>query len=161
MAVGWFIAPYARVLENRPHPSRYCVMDDYTAQIRTDGGAWAETEVLGDRAIVKVRASDATLTTIAADVRIRRIPLNALDNPLSSLTVNQRTAIRNELLDAGYTVAEVNARFPNLANNTLREALTFLATRRRKPRYDSGTDAIILDGAVQSCRSVESVDASV
>lgn len=160
MPVAWFLCPYKR------HPrtdkvARYCAMNDFTAQIEADGGRWSETEILGDRAIVKVNASSATLTTIAGTATFRRIPLSALDDPLSSLSTAQQTAIRNEVLDAGYSVAEVNAAFPNIANNTLRQVLRFLASRRLRPRFDSGTNTIILDGAIQSCKAVEIVDLEV
>ena len=160
MAIAWFICPYKRRIGAR-EPMRYPAMDDFTVAINLDGGRWSETEVLGDRAIVKVNASAATLTLIAGTPTFRRIPLAALNDPLSSLTPGQRTAIRNEVLDAGYTVAEVNARFPNLADHTLGEVLRFMASRRLKPRYDAGTDTIICDGEVQQCRSVDSVNEEV
>ena len=160
MAIAWFICPYKRK-QGAARPTRYCAMDDFTAQIFGEGGKWSETEILGNRAIVKVRASDALLNTIAAAPTFRRIPLAALDNSLSSLTVGQRTAIRNELLDAGYTLDEVNTRFPDLAVVTLRQVLRFMASRRLKPRYDQPTDSIVCDGAVQNCRAVESVDGDV
>jgi hypothetical protein len=136
-------------------------MDDFTAQIKADGGRWAETEILGDRAIVKVNASPATLTTIANTATFRRIPLTLLNDPLSSLSTAVQNAIRQEVLDAGYTLAEVNARFPNIASATLGDVLRFMATRRLSTRYDRGTDTIILDGAIKPCRSVDSVDSEV
>ncbi len=160
MAIAWFLCPYKRDLV-ATKPVRYCAMNDFTPLIAADGGRWSEIEILGDRAIVKVNASQSTLDTIAGAATFRRIPLAALDNPLSSLTGGQRTAIRNEILAAGYTLAEVNAAFPNLANNTLGQVLRFMATRRLKPRYDSGIDTIILDGTVQPCKSVDVVDGEV
>lgn len=162
MSIGWFIANYKRRIGAR-RPTRYCAMDDYTALILADGGTWTESEVLGNRAVVKVRASDDTLTVIAADPAIRRIPVSRLGDSLSALTPGQRDAIRDELLDAGYSLAELQARFPgaDLSNVTLRDVLAFLATRRLKPRYDANSDAIILDGAIQPCRDVEEVDRSV
>jgi hypothetical protein len=160
MAVAWFIAPYKRRLTSSD-PTRYCAMDDFTQRIRADGGNWSETEILGDRAIVKVRASIATLTLIAATPTFRRIPLGVLDDPLSSLTLAQRNAIRNEITDAGYSVAELNAVIPNLAAVTLRQVLRFMASRRLKPRYDKVTDTIVIDGILQPCRTIESVDGAV
>lgn len=160
MPIGWFIVPYKR----RSDPNkviRYCAMDDLSAQIASDGGKWAETEVLGDCAVVKVDASSATLTTISGTSGFQRIPLQRLDDPLSSLTNAQRTAIRNRILAMGYTSAEINAAIPNLANVTLGQVLRFIATRRLKPRYDAGTDSIILDGDAQQVRPIESVDAAV
>lgn len=137
-------------------------MNDFTPQINADNGAWAETEILGDRAIVKVRASAATLNAIAATATFRRIPnITALTASLSTLSAAQRTAIRNEITDAGYSVAELNAAIPNLNTATLGQVFNLLATRRRKPRYDANTDAIILDGETVSCRPVSEINTQV
>lgn len=136
-------------------------MDDFTAQVLADGGAWTEAEVLGDCAIVKVRASAATLTAIAGAQGIQRIPLTRLDDPLSSLTNAQRNAIRNRIIAMGYTTAELNAAFPNLAQATLGQVLRFAASRRLRPRYDQATDTIVCDGQQDPVRSVDSVDAEV
>jgi len=136
-------------------------MDDFTAVITTALGQWAETEILGDRALVKVRAPGALLTAIAAEPGFRRVPLDRLDDPISSLPNNVKNALRNEITDAGYTMQEVNASFPNLADHTLGDVLRFMATRRKKPRYDVGTDTIILDGIDQPCREVDDVDGEV
>ena len=160
MALAWFLCSYKR-RDRGSLPGRYCAMDDFTPQIRADGGRWSETEILGDRAIVKVQALVVTLTAIAATAGFRRIPLDRLDDPLSSLRPAQRTAIRNEITDAGYTLAELNAAIPDLASATLGQVLRFMARRRLKPRYDVGTDAIVLDGPVQVCRTIESVDGAV
>ena len=62
MALAWFICPYKR--GPGPDVIRYPAMDDFTSLIRGDGGDWAETEILGNAALVKVRASSGTLTTI-------------------------------------------------------------------------------------------------
>lgn len=160
MPIAWFLCPYKRRLDSI-RPRRYCAMDDFTTQIGTDGGQWSESEILGNRAIVKVRASDATLTTIASTAIFRRIPLTRLDDSLSTLTGAQRNAIRQEIVDAGYTSAELNAAIPNLATATLGQVLRFMATRRLKPRYDAATDAIIIDGPIQSVKSADVVDAAV
>lgn len=161
MAIAWFLAPYDRILAER-FPARECRMNVYTALIAADGGAWAETEVLGNHAVVKVRASAETLATIAADPDITRLPVALLDDPLSSLSPAQKTAIRNKVQALGYTLAEINARFPgDLGDYTLRDVLRFVATRRRKPRYEAGTDSIVLDGVAVTPESVESVDGRV
>ena len=55
MPTAWYIIPYRRRPARR-RPTRYVAIDDHTAQIRDYGGTWSEVEVLGDRAIVKVRA---------------------------------------------------------------------------------------------------------
>lgn len=163
MAIAWFICPYKRLATGigLRIPSRYCAMQDFTEAIRADGGAWSESEILGNRAIVKVRASAATLALITGTPTFRRIPPALLDDPLSTLTAGQQTAIRNEILDAGYSLAEIDAVLPDFAAVTLRQALRFLATRRRKPRYDALADTIVLDGPVQGCRSIDELDGAV
>lgn len=163
MPVGWFLAPYKR--GSSPIPGRvirYCSVDDLTAAISADGGYWSETEVLGQAAVVKVRASTATLALVAALPGVSRIPVARLDDPLSTLTAQQKTAIRNSVLALGYTMAELRDRFPNdLGTYTLRQLLVFIASRRRKVRYDQATDAIIDDGPDVAVRSVNDVDAAV
>ncbi len=89
------------------------------------------------------------------------MPLAQIDDSLSTLTAGQRSAIVTILTDAGYTVGEVTARFPNIAQATLRDVLRFLASRRRKPRYDADTDTIIVDGDVQACESIDALDLTV
>lgn len=162
MPIGWFIAPYKRLLVGVRGPTRYCAMDDFTTLIWADGGDWTETEILGNRAVVKVRASSTTLTAINAAVGFTRLPKDALDIALSDLTNGQKQALRDEALDQGYTLSEIQDRFPNdLGSYTLGEVLRFMATRRRKPRYDQPSDTIILDGPVQGCRLVDDVDSGV
>ena len=158
MAVAWFIVPYVRDL-TVPSPARYCAMDDFTAMIRMDGGAWSESEVLGNRAIVKVRASTTTLDLIA--LTHRRLPVTDLSVSLSTLTNAQRTAIKNDLLAAGYTSTEIDARWPNFRLARFGEVLRFLAQRRLKPRYDRATDTIILDGPVQPCTPIDAINQAV
>jgi hypothetical protein len=159
MTIAWFVTNYKR--RAGPRPLRYCAMDDFTAQIKADGGDWTETEVLGGYALVKVRAADATLTAIAGTAGVFRIPINVLDDTLASLSNAQRTAIRDRVEAMGYTVEEITAAFPNLRQATLRQVLHFAAGRRRKPRYDAVSDAIVLDGEIVSCRAIEDVDTEV
>lgn len=160
MPVGWFIAPYVRRSGGRVR--RYVIVDDLTSTIRADGGDWTETEVLGQAAIVKVRAAASTLTQVAALPGVSRIPIARLDDPLSTLTAPQKRAIRNRVQALGYSLAELQARFPNdLGAYTLRDLLTFVASRRRKVRYDAQADAILDDGAIQPVRPVAEVDAAV
>jgi hypothetical protein len=135
-------------------------MDDYTAQIRAAGGHWSETEILGNRAIVKVRATTAVLQALAAV--FKRLPKDRLDDPLSGLSNAAKVALRNELQDQGYTLAEIQARLgSDLGAYTLRDVLHFMASRRRKPRYDVQADEIVLDGAIVIPRSIEAVDSEV
>ena len=155
--VAFFICPYKRRF-SPGLPKRYCAMDDFTAEINAEGGKWVETEILGNRAIVKVRASAALLSTIEASPGIRRFPLNRLDDTLSSLPAPQRNQIRDEITDAGYSSTELRAAIPNLGAATLRDVLQFMAGRRLKPRYDKSTDTIILDGPIQLPKSIEEVN---
>jgi len=159
MAIAWFIIPYKRRVGAR-QPTRYCAIDDFTPQIYSAGGKWSETEILGDRAIVKVSAPANILTALNAEYK--RLPKDRLDDSLSDLSAGAKTAIRNELQDAGYSLAEIQARFgSDLGAFTLRDVLRFFASRRLKPRYDVDTDTIILDGSVQVCRSIDEVDEDV
>lgn len=159
MPIGWYIAPYNR-RDRGDRVGRYCAMDDFTAEIYGAGGQWTETEILGNRAIVKVRATTEILQTLNGV--FKRLPKDRLDDPLSSLSNAAKTALRNELQDQGYTLAEIQARFgSDLGQFTLRDVLRFMASRRRKPRYDAGSDTIILDGEIVPPRPVDDVDAEV
>ena len=158
--IGWFICPYKR----RPHPTRvirYCAMDDFTAQINSDQGTWAEVEVLGNVAIVKVVASALTLTTIGAAANFVALPFTALNTALSKLTAQQRTVLRAKALALGYTPTEFDQTFPDLTAVTAGQLLAFLTTRRNTPRYDAQTDTIFLDGPVRGCNSVPALDLQV
>jgi hypothetical protein len=160
MPIGWYIVPYEIRITGEPIPTRYCAIDDYTPQIYAAGGQWAETEVLGNRAIVKVRAPAAGLS--ALDATYRRIPKNRLDDSLADLPAAIKVALRDEIQDQGYSLVEIRARFgDDLGAYTLRDVLRFMASRRLQPRWDWIADEIILDGPAQACRSVESVDAEV
>lgn len=159
MPIGWYIVPYKRRLATRL-PTRYCEMDDYTSEIYSYGGQWTETEVLGNVAIVKVRARQAILD--ALDARFQRIPRDRLDDSLAGLSQQVRTKLRNNLLDVGYMNTEIHEAFSGgLENYTLRDYFHFWARRRLKPRYDSETDEIVIDGPIQACRPIESVDTKV
>lgn len=160
MATAWFLCQYKR--RPGPRPTRYCAMDDYTAQIEADGGRWAEAEVLGNWAICKVAARAATLDTIAAAPGFRRLTKAALGLSLADLTAGQKATLLSWVTDMGYTVAEIRAALGNdLGAHTLGDVLRFVAKRRLKARYDQATDTIILDGPEQACKSPDAVDAEV
>lgn len=158
-ASAWFVAPYVRVappprraLANIVH--RACEIRDFAALIAADGGGMRLFEIAGNKCLVKVKASVATLTLIAATYP--RIPGALLDDTLGSLTAGQRTALRQLLLDAGYTLQDVNARFPDLAAATVGDVLRYLAQKpRRKTRFDVATDTIVLDGPDQPTGNVD------
>ena len=157
--MAWYLVPYKRTITG-PQPGRYCAMDDFTAQIRADGGDWSETEILGNMAIVKVRASTETLQVLNA--AFTRLPVDRLKEPLSSLTAGQLTTLRNRVLALGYDLQELrDALGDDLSVLTLKDVLRFMASRRKRPRYDADTDTIILDGRDQACRPVESVERAV
>lgn len=159
MPSAWYIVPYQR----RPsanRPLRYCQIDDQTPDILADGGWWSEVEILGNRAIVKVRASAAILQNLNG--LYKRLPKDVLNIGLSDLNNAQKIALRNEILDQGYTIAEIRARFgDDLGQYTLGDILRFMATRRKEPRYDAETDTIVLDGPDHPCRSIDSLDKEV
>lgn len=162
MPVGWFLAPYARRPNYGGRADRYVIVNDLTPQIFADGGFWSETEVLGQHAIVKVRATAATLQAVAGLPGVTRIPVARLDDPLSSLSNAQKNALRNRVQALGYTMSEIQARFPNdLGTYTLRQLLTFVASRRRKVRFDPVSDEVFDDGPEQPVRPVFDVDRDV
>lgn len=164
MPLAWFICPYKRdPSAASPRVRRYCSIADANESIVADGGAWAETEILGDAALVKVRASNATLAQVNQLAGVVRIPNHtALTDTLGDLTAGQRNAILTKLLTLGYAQQEIAAALPaDWTAVTLGQVLRFAATRRLKPRYDAALDRIVLDGAVQPVRPVADVDAAV
>jgi hypothetical protein len=162
IATGWFIAPYKR-RDMNGRVARYCAMDDFTSQIiRSDGGDWKESEVLGNVAIVKVKAEETTLALINAAPGFTRIPLNRLDDTLGSLTGAQLTAIRNKVESLGYSASEIIEKLgADWTTHTLREILKFVASRRLKPRYDSVNDEIVCDGIECQCHDIDRIDQEV
>lgn len=162
MPIGWYVVPYKIYdrIPGAPRNMRYCAMDDYTSEIRADGGHWAESEVLGNQAIVKVRASVATLSML--DGQFERCPKDRLDDPLADLSTASKNRLKNLGRNMGYSTAEIRKELPNdLGSYTLRDVLKLFSTKRKKPRYDPDLDAIILDGPDQKCRPVESVDSEI
>jgi len=127
--MAWYVCPYNWLTGWDGLLMRYCSMNDYTEQLRVDDGRpplpfenwgsypegetplWAEAEMLGDRAIVKVStgASPAMLAVLDAEATFYRIPAEVLDIILDDQGVtnpqlNQMWAI---LVDAGYTASEL------------------------------------------------------
>ena len=166
MPVAWFLAPYKRRL-GMSRPTRYCAMDDFTPQIVADGGSWAESEGLGDQAVVKVNASIATLNLIDAAPGMLSIPRRwaHLADGFADMTAGERNTIQNRLLGLGFSQAEIDGALGSTLNawrtHTLMDLLVLITSRRLKPRYDSTLDQIILDGAVQPTRPVTNVDAAI
>lgn len=162
MPVAWFIIPYKRRPGNGPRVDRYPEIDDYSADIAVQGGTWRETEVLGDRCIVKVRARLGVLNALNDIPGFKRLPKDRLDDPLSDLSPAIRQALKAEVLDMGYTIAEVQARFgDDLGQYTLRQVLKFMAKRRRSPRYNQPTDEIVFDGPLRIPTDPDRIDLEV
>jgi hypothetical protein len=169
MIIAWYIVPYKRqyFVEWQPGqfipvamPRRYAAIGDYTAEICGAGGSWAETEILGDRCLVKVRAPAEVLATL--DAVYQRLPKQRLDDPLSDLSAAAKQKLKNAVLGMGYSVGELQAAFPgDLGDYCLGDVLHFMASRRLKPRYDAQADEIVCDGEVQGCRPVGDVDREV
>jgi hypothetical protein len=164
--IGWFLAPYKR-RAGEGQPTRYCAMDDFTPQIVADGGGWSEAETLGNQAVVKVVASQATLDAIAATPGFMAVPRKwaRLVDSLVSMTNGERNLIQSRLLQLGYTQAEINAVMGSSLTawrtKTLEQLLGLFASKRLKPRYDQAQDAIVLDGPVQPTRPIRDVDVAV
>lgn len=164
MPAGWFLAPYRTVTDGRG-TGRVNVIGDYSDLILADGGAAEIAECLGNMAVAKVRASSATLQTIAADPAIWRAPLGLLDDPVASLTAAQQQNIQNKLLSLGYTAGELNTAFPLgwTGPYLLRDVLRFALKRYLRSRLDTTTTppSVVLDGPVEACRPLESLDVAV
>jgi len=164
MPAAWFICGYKTVLGSTASSSyRYCMMDDFTPAIQTDKGAWSESEILGGNAVVKVRASDPVLATIAVTPGFIRISTHvSLTDTLGDLTTSQRNSILVKIQALGYSLTEVQSSLPtNWISVTLKQVLKFITQRRLDSRWDTATKNILVDGPVQACRSIESVDAEV
>jgi len=160
--IGWYIIPYKRRISTGLVKDRYPEINDYSGQIHAAGGQWAETEVLGNRCIVKVRAPVGVLNVLDAVPGFKRLPKDRLDDSLADLHPSVRQALRKELIDMGYTVHEVKDRFDNnLGRSTLRQVLHFMTRRRFVPRHNKSTDEIVFDGQQRVPRTVESVDKEV
>lgn len=159
--IGWFIVPYARRASSIGYV-RYCKIDDFTSQIVASGGHWSESEVLGNCAIVKVRAPQAGIDQLDAQPGFIKIPVQLLGDSLSSLSSTKKTQIRNKLEEMGYTPAEIQADLgTDLGTKTLRQLLIFITKRRIRPRFDSVLDDIVFDGPVESCKTVDQLNGEV
>ena len=160
MPIGWYIVPYNRLPDDMPMPGRYCAMKDHIQFSGQGAEVWTETEVLGNHAIVKVRAEQATLQTL--NQAFERMPVDDLLDDLDELPPSALNRLRSVLRGLGYSNQELNEALPgNWGQYTLGEILEVAASYRLKPRYDAAADLVILDGPQQPCRSVESVDMEI
>lgn len=128
---------------------RYCALDDHKDVV------WAESEVLGDQAVVKVTGSPAALAAVEADPDITRFPVDDLD---AVIPQNRLGRMRGLLTSAGYTPAEAG-RIQRGA--TLRDLLEAFTVRRRKPRPNPQGGRPVMDGEARPCRPVADVDRAV
>ena len=160
--IGWYIVPYEiDTSESAPgYPlrnSRRIAMCRYNQQIWAAGGKWHGIEVLGNRAIVKIRAPQAVLN--ALDGVFKRFPKDKFDDSLIDLPVAVKAALKNELLDMGYSLAEIKQRFGNdLGQYTLKDVLLFIARRRLIPRYDKNADETVFDSGTRNCQPLQQVE---
>ena len=161
METAWFICSYKR----REHPTRiirYCAMDDFSEQIiRKDGGAWAETEVQGGLAIVKVLAEKDTIATIASTEGFDLLPVSSLSDSLASVSSSKEADFTTVLGKLSSATGGKEETVQNIKSKTLGDVLQASIGTRYAPRYDAEKDVIVLDGPAQSIRSLESVDSKV
>lgn len=152
--IAWYIVPYVRDRRiGSPQPSRHCELSLYNKQIWDAGGKWTCREILGNRAIVKIKAPAAILEMI--DSKYKRLPKDRLGDSLSDLSSGVKTALKNEILDMGYSLQEIKSKFGNavsIGQFTLRDVLKFMAKRKREFRYISETDDFVCDGKIKEIK---------
>lgn len=169
MPVSWFISPYERddlvdgifILRHRRRPA----VIRFLPQITADGGNLAFSEGLGDQAVCKVLASQATLDLIAAETGFLEIPRRwtRLLDSLATMTNGERNQIQNKLISLGFTQAEIDGVMGNTLaqwrTHALVDLLNLFTLRRFTPRRVG--NVITLDGPQRACRPISDVDAKV
>lgn len=144
MAVAWFIAKFTYQITYpnwfNGFANRIDPIDEQ--QLRAANARFKRLEI-SDRRIYKINATNAVLNAVEALPGVKRLPTTVLDNPLSSLTANQRQALQDELVDQGYTLADIQAQFPNLGQATLKQVLKFMARHNVLPAFDVNTVSVI------------------
>ena len=156
--VAYFLAPYKKV-PNKPR-YRYCAMDDFTKEIIADGGSWDETEVLGNQAIVKVKASTTTLSNITNAEGFYRFPLVESGSKLKTIDTETKNVLKDKLTSAGYTAGSVLSSV-DFSTATFRDYLGFMASKRKEPRWDDDLQDFVMDGKEMKCKSIDAVDNNV
>lgn len=171
--IGWYLIPYVVGFRADGSPYRYVAIDALTTQIWNDNGYavndgtqgpfWAESEVLGNVAVVKVRASAATHAEIAALPGAFQFPGVNLTDPLTPLTAQQSLAITSKLESLGYTAQEIFSHLPHVLNTyELGALLAVVALRRLQPSgWDPVGQQFVLDGPVQPVVPITALDAAV
>jgi hypothetical protein len=166
MPIAWFVCGFWTQVKSYVGPLKAIreptIIKNFAKTVQDEGGKMAYTEVLGDTAVFKVMANQATLDAIAVSSGVFKFPLNILNGTLVSLTTAQRTAIRNRLIQMGYPDIEITADLgSNIRTKTLGDILRFAAKRRLKPRWDADTQSVKIDGTVQECTPISYVDGKV
>lgn len=165
MIIAWYLCPYRKALNPGGAAGgfapyyRYCAMCDYNSQIFPFGGLWSETEVLGNYAIVKVKAPDTLIPSL--DAEFYRLPVDNLDDFVDIISAADKTKLINFIKGLGYGNAEVNSGLGNLNGKTLRNVLKFVSQRRLAPRWDNATQEFVCDGVQAIPKLLEDVDARV
>lgn len=142
MPVAWFVGPFRRndtLGHGRPTRVTFIREALEGQQVAIN---YRCAEVLGNHAVCKVRAGDAVLDAIAALPGVDRVNKDLLDDPLSDLPPAAQQRLRDIAQTLGYTLAEINARFPNpIGTYTLGDVLRFFGKRWRAPRWNGTTIA--------------------
>jgi len=139
VAVAWFIGPYVRDdTAGHEYPARFFLSADFFEQLALNGGTWAgPVEILGNHAILKVRAGAGVLQAIDDLPDVDGIAKDLLDDQLADLPPAAQQRLRDLALELGYTLQELNDRFPEpIGTYTLGDVLRFLGSRWRRPFYD-------------------------
>ncbi len=166
MPTAWFIVEYVRVRGGLDYPApemptRNVGVDEWSEQIWADGGDWDEIEVGGNRALVKMGASAATLDAIEAEGHYR-FPVRKNSDSLSVLSKQQIGQMTRELRRMGFTNQEIDTALPDLSTFVFVDYLDFARQRRFKPFYDETTDEVRFDlSNPQPTKLLEQVDAKI
>ncbi len=100
--IGWYIAPY-KIRGQLSGDVRYCAVGDFAKDLRADDGATQEIEIDGNKAIVKVRASQILLDRIVKDSDVQILKI---DDPTEYWTPT-RTSPTSGRIFQNKTIAEV------------------------------------------------------
>ena len=150
--VGWFICRYNHRFNPFKWPNHYSAriaMDEHTVEIAEHGGAWGGIQAFGGFAVCKVVATPAVLNAIAALDGFWRIPLDRLDDPLSTLPSKYLTQINQLLQSMGFTVQEIEDKFGvDWENVLIRTVLRFMISRWRQWRWNADLERLEWDGTI-------------
>ena len=126
MPTSWYIVPY--IPDPEQPNARQCAL---VAEPLYD---WQEQECMGNQAVCRVTADQGALDDLAT--RFNLVTSN-LDAPIAA---DERPALRQIALDAGYTEAQVAGAESSIL--TYRDWFGGMLTYRRKPRLVAGEIAV-------------------